>query len=216
MPYCKSQNMLWIHIPKTGGTSVFMFFLQKYSRSKVTLFTGRRNSVIDDPDLKKISLQHQTYQTLVKYSDVLKIDFCDDLKIFTIVRNPYHRIVSDLFGFEFIHEGSTQEQVFDAIRNKYLYDDNLDNHNIPQFKFICDENENIIPTITILKTETLKRDMNRFGFDDFNIQYGSTASKGISVQTNEYINYLNSDSISIINEYYSKDFELFGYEKIIN
>ena len=36
----------------------------------------------------------------------------------------------------------------------------------------------------------------------------------ISVEKEEYINYLNKDSILLINDFYNKDFELFNYEKI--
>tara|TARA_Y100000389_G_C17444926_1_gene510969 strand:+ start:1677 stop:2330 length:654 start_codon:yes stop_codon:yes gene_type:complete len=214
MPYCKKANTLWIHIPKTGGTSIYIYFLNKYSKKEVTLFSGIRNTILPEEHLKKISLQHQTYETLIKYKELLNIDCNNNTKIFTVVRNPYHRIISDLFSYGIISKKSTPEEVFECIKTKYLYNDNLDNHNIPQYLFVCDKNGILFPEISIFKTESLKKELIDYGFKDFNIRFGSIKSKDISVEKEEYINYLNKNSILLINDFYNKDFELFNYKKI--
>ena len=85
----------------------------------------------------------------------------------------------------------------------------LDNHNVPQYKFIIDKNKNIIPDLHILHTETLTTDMKNLGFDDFNVFENANPNKL------NYYKYLNNDSIQLINQFYDKDFSLFGYEKII-
>ena len=214
MSYCKKANALWIHIPKTGGTSIYIYFINKYSKKEVTLFSGIRNTILPEEYLKKISLQHQTYETLIKYKELLSIDINKNTKIFTIVRNPYHRIISDLFSYEIISKNSTPEEVFESIKTKYLYNNNLDNHNIPQYLFVCDKHGVLFPEIKIFKTESLKKNIMDYGFSDFNIIFGSIKSKDINVEKEEYINYLNNDSILLINDFYNKDFELFNYEKI--
>jgi len=61
----------------------------------------------------------------------LDISFNNNLKIITIVRNPYTRIISDLFHFKLIKEYTLSTDIFEIIK-KYLYDENLDNHNVPQ------------------------------------------------------------------------------------
>jgi hypothetical protein len=214
MPYCKKQNILWIHIPKTGGASIYIYFTRKYGKSNVCLFSGPRNKIFHEEELQKISLQHQTYETLITHKELLNIELNDKTKIFTVVRNPYERIISDLFGFNLIDINSSQEQVFEIIKNKYLYRDDLDNHNIPQYLFLCDKNGNLHKEITILKTETLINDMKNHGFTDFSIHFGSTISKGINVPKKKYISYLNNNSILIINEFYKIDFELFNYNNL--
>ena len=93
MPYYKSKNLLFIHIPKTGGRNVEKNLKSKY---KKRLYGGLCKNVLSP--YNKISPQHQLYTTLYKYKDKLNINF-KDLKIFTIVRNPYDRIMSDLFFF---------------------------------------------------------------------------------------------------------------------
>jgi hypothetical protein len=42
------------------------------------------------------SLQHMTYSQIIEHRELFNIQF-ENLKIFTIVRNPYTRIISDYF-----------------------------------------------------------------------------------------------------------------------
>ncbi len=131
----------------------------------------------------------------------------DNIKIFSVVRNPYDRIISDLFWFKLIKKDFTTEKVYNVIKNNYLYRDNLDNHNKPQYKFIVDENSELIKNIKIFKTETLNEsnnDLSKFVGCNINIR-----KQGVN---KDYSNYLNKDSISLINTFYKKDFELFNYK----
>lgn len=214
MPYCKQENLLWIHIPKTGGASIYIYFMRKYGKNEISLLSGIRNKILPTQQLQNISLQHQTYNTIFKHKELLNIDFNKNLKIISVVRNPYNRLISDLFGFNFINEKTSQDDVLNIIKNKYIGNKNLDNHNIPQYKFICDNNDNIIENITIFNQETLTKDMINYGYTNFNIHFGSTKSKQIDINESEYIKFLNNDSIKLINEYYHKDFVLFGYKKL--
>mgnify|MGYP005994488069 CR=1 FL=1 len=197
MPYYKEINLLFIHIPKTGGTSLEDYLRKMY---KETLISGHGNSILPEKDLQMNSLQHQTYTTIYKYREILEVDFSSSLKVITIVRNPYDRIISDLFHFHLINTDDTCESIFNIIKD-YLYKDCYDNHNIPQYKFITDENEELIKNIHIFRTESLTQDINNYGF----IDYIGTKSTII------HSNYLNNDSIQLINIFYKKDFELFNY-----
>lgn len=206
MPYIPEYNLLFIHIPKTGGTS---FETYMFDKARITLH-GKEHThkLIDEPELQKISLQHQTYQTLYKYRDILQnmlnIRFDENLKKLAFVRNPYDRIVSDIFWLKFNDKKDSQEEIYYTIRHNYFQRDDLDNHNIPQYKFVTDENEKLIPTITILKMEKLTEELRNYGFTDY---------EGLS-ESNTYMNYLNKDSIQLINVMFKKDFELFGYDMI--
>ena len=201
MPYFKEANLLFIHIPKTGGTSFEEYMITK---TPISLHSKIDDYKLPDPELQKATMQHQRYQTLYEHRDLLKIDFHNNLKKIAFVRNPYERIMSDIFWLKFDDKNASQEQICDTIRNYYFDRDDIDNHNMPQYRFVTDENENLIPDITILKMENLTDELRKYGFTDYD---GPT-------HTTSYMKYLNKESIEIINTVYKKDFELFGYEMI--
>jgi hypothetical protein len=222
MPYFKNNdvNILLIHIPKTGGSSLEIYFSNKFKipLNKNSLFVKDINYNIEiNPGLIKYgkdigsSLQHMTYTTIIKNNNYFNIDF-SNIKIITIVRNPYNRIMSDLFYLKRINQFSTKEEVYDTI-NKFISEPSInnDNHNIPQHLFVIDENnENnkLIDNIIILRTETLMVDMRKLGYTDFNIVNNSNP-----IRIN-YSDYLNKMSLDLINKYYDADFSFFKYKKI--
>ena len=218
--YSKDVNLLLIHIPKTGGTSLELYFANKYSiklnQNALYMFLNETFKISNDFN-KKISLQHQTYNTLFKFKDELKINFNDEnnkIKLIASVRNPYDRIISDLFWFNLIKVDSTPVEVYNVIKLYIDYKDEIinkkqiDNHNIPQYLFITDINEKLIDNIIILKTETLTNDMINNGYTDFNV----CTHTNNKINKKKYDEYLNTCSIKLINEFYKKDFELFNYE----
>ena len=202
MPYYKDKNILFIHIPKTGGT-IIENNIKKHTSQ--TLYSGFSNTLLDFPYNKK-SLQHQFYTIIYKFRDKLDVNF-NNIKIFSVVRNPYDRIISDLFWFNLIKKDFTTKQVYDVIKNRYIYRNDLDNHNEPQYKFLIDENSNLNKNIKIFNTETLNEsndELNKFLGFNINIK-----KDGIN---KDYNKYLNKKSISLINTFYKKDFELFNYK----
>ena len=206
MPYFKNNdlNLLFIHIPKTGGTSLEKYLSEKYNipLDSKSLYTTFKNGY------KNVSLQHQTYHNLFKKKKEFGIDFSNNLKMICIVRNPYERIVSDLFFYKLITVSTTQQEVFEILK-KYIVSDNYDNHNIPQYLFLINNRKKINNDIVIFKTETLTDELIKYGFTDFNIHKNVNKNENIN-----YYNFLNNDSIKLINNFYKKDFKLFDYSII--
>ena len=207
MPYYKAINILFIHIPKTGGTS-----LENYLKTicKQTLYLTKQE--IENKNIipnNNISYQHQTYRTLLKYKKILNIDFTN-VKIITIVRNPYNRAVSDLFYFKLINVKSSPQDVFiklkEFINSNY---DKYDNHNLPQYEYIIDTDGKINNDIKIFRCENLKNEIIKYGLHRFNNNENTNKAGKI-----DYNKYLNKNSISLINNYYKKDFELFNYKQL--
>ena len=220
MPYFKNKdiNLLFIHIPKTGGTSFEYYLSQKYNiplnNDSLSGFLNNDDTEINNLKEKyqiKSSMQHFTYRNILdlKNERIINIDFENNLKIISIVRNPYTKIVSDLFTNFLMNKNTSKEEVYDILYSNYIHSDKYDNHNLPQFSFLIDENEKLLENITIFKTETLTDSLINYGYKDFYVYINK------NYMSIDYLSYLNDDSIRLINDFYSNDFEYFNYEKII-
>ena len=205
MPYFKNENILLIHIPKTGGSSVEKYFCDKYNIN-LTIDNLYSNS---DLRLNNHSLQHSTYSEIKSYL-FFNINF-NNIKIITVVRNPYDRIISDLFFYKLINKKTEKEKIASII-DMFLKSNEIkfDNHKMEQYKYLINNDDEIISDkIIIMKTETLNEDMEKNGFANFNIIINNTYRNTI-----DYRSLLNNDSIKLINDYYKKDFEYFNYKTI--
>ena len=76
MPYYKNNKLLFIHIPKTGGTVIES---QLKAVDEQSLYSGNSNDVLEPP-YNQISLQHQFYTTLYTFQHKLGINF-DDISL---------------------------------------------------------------------------------------------------------------------------------------
>ena len=173
------------------------------------------------------SLQHLTWREMQQYKDILwendtqrnivsdNLYQRNECEIITIVRNPYDRVVSDLLFNDIINETTIQKPkiVCDKLKKYLAKDDTFDNHKIPQYLFVTNENGELIENMIILRTETLTADMKHMGFVDFNYNL-QTSKNCIESKETKYSAALNRRSIALINEYYRRDFELFGYSML--
>jgi hypothetical protein len=213
MPYFKTNtvNILFIHIPKTGGSSVKKYFFDKYNKyDDNDTLCGFNTNIKDIP----INSDHFTLNNMLEfYNDKIHID---NLKIISIVRNPYNRLISNIFYILRCYKNTNTTTYIDSEFNDiilkeltYYLENNFhcDNHYRPQYEFICNK---FNKDVTILKFEDLNNEMIKIGFSDFNIKIN--VNEDIPQET--YIQYLNNDSIILINKIYKKDFEIFGYEMI--
>ena len=214
MPYYKNKNtnILFIHIPKTGGSSIEHYFSTKFNiplnnkSLKTTNHYHKENNKYKILS-KKVSLQHLIYNSIFRFRRFFNVTL-RNLKIITAVRNPYERLISDLFYLKKINKDTLKKNVYQIILN--FIKNNPDNHALPQHRFIINYyTRRIPPNITILKTETLKEDMHKIGYSDFDVHQKKNKVKNVN-----YYDYLNKKSIQLINLYYHFDFILFNYNKI--
>ncbi|AUF82727.1 sulfotransferase family protein [Tetraselmis virus 1] len=221
MPIIEKNNrkILFIHIPKTGGTSVETY-----------LFGGTLPEMTADAEQRKIimwgngiisaspPLQHFSASQIIKE---IGYDSYRDLFKFAIVRNPYKRVLSAYihrstkklykqYGFtrrnieEFRREIKTVlPMIISEQHAKY------NNHFKTQKWFLEDEDGRIRTDIAILRTEDLKKGMIDSGFSDFDDR---------KCNTKRYTSYSYDEILkdieikNIIRNYYKEDFISFGYD----
>jgi hypothetical protein len=191
MPYFYNTdvNILFIHIPKTGGSS-----LEEYYSRKFHIPLNEKSLFGSKPDNFNIkvnsSLQHLSLNFILKNASVFNIK-TSDLTIISIVRNPYDRIMSDLFCLRLVNPNYSQKEITEAIKN-FLNND-YDGHKRPQYSYLVDENTNLYSNVKILRTEQLNDDMKQLGYTDFALK--SNANSHVL----NYMDFLNNESITIIN-----------------
>lgn len=95
MIYSPDRGYLFIHIPKTGGTSLALALEEKAAKNDImagdTPKAIKRRRRLKDLPAKGRLWKHSTLADLEGW---LTPEALDDLHIFTIVRNPWDRLVS--------------------------------------------------------------------------------------------------------------------------
>jgi len=212
MPYFKKSKILFVHIPKTAGTSCE----ELLNDSDITLFTGKMNGerlISNKLPIKenmkapsdKIK-QHLTAREIFNYD--IDVDYS-----FSFVRNPYERAISmwkhQTHAKPFFNRYYTQIKY--RVRNDFnewvafLYkiykDGNLRviKHNCPQVDFIFDDKDRLM-VHELFSFEEI---------DSFEI-LGKKLPKVNSIKTPTNLK-ITDESYRMINEIYAKDFEMLGY-----
>jgi hypothetical protein len=96
-----NEKIIYIHVPKTGGISVEDFLLKKFNhpRGIFTLTNGVGVLPIhtENRGQSYYPLMHYPLKDIITIGSEFKID--NSWKIFSIVRNPYYKFISELFWF---------------------------------------------------------------------------------------------------------------------
>jgi hypothetical protein len=192
-----NKNILFIHIPKTGGASIEHFFRRS---GKVTMFDGRPNN----PDFY-CSPQHFHLALLKRLLPFNLFEYK-----FTVVRDPFMRLASEykMRNRQKFLNGKTILNFDDWVEDIFVeYEKNLwvnDNHIRPQSEFIDDSikvfrfedglvsiiekvhEELLLPLSTVIKLPHRQKSVN------------------IPIS-------LSSKTVSTIIEFYKEDFAKFNY-----
>lgn len=193
------KELKFIHITKTGGTTIED--------------VGKKNG-------KKWGRFHKEYNIGLRRGDYWHTKFTllsNEVKLkydwFIVVRNPYKRLISEFYckwgGCGISNKFTCSKEDFNKILKKKI----LNNHNklfghyIPQHFYI---DPNI--KIHIIKFENLTKEFNELMKKyNYNFVLNKHSNKGKKIYT---VNDLSNEVISLINNIYHKDFEMFGYKKI--
>ena len=202
MPISHKHRCIFVHIPKTGGTSVE----QALGIGKID-HDAMRSHDIEIFDKISYAPQHFTASMLKEHEKIKEHWF--DYYRFSIVRNPYERVLSEFFW----HKYGTSKLVrfnhmlFKEFLNNYFEAIDTD-HKIPQTSFIYDENHELMVD-KVFRFEEIKE------IGEYLSKELGTIVKIPKIQTSgnkkRYLENLDADDKHIIQAIYAKDFELLRY-----
>jgi hypothetical protein len=209
MPIDHTNRIFFIHIPKTAGSSIEKLFnMQRpndnnISKKKYRLFGNIKG--------KNLCYHHMPLEYLIK-NNLISYNLLDTYFVFTFVRNPYTRIIS-----EYYHRKQPTENINSFVLNKIYKNyknETLEglyfNHLIPQWKFIYHNGINYCDFIG--KFENLYDDIKKLK-KRCNIPVSNTLPHEKKGDYEKNVHYFDKVSREIINFVYNKDFEYFNYNK---
>ncbi|MEX0598214.1 MAG: sulfotransferase family 2 domain-containing protein [Candidatus Paceibacterota bacterium] len=194
MVICHKSKLCFVHIPKTGGTSIEKFLNLRKRKNLYGVTNGK-------------ALHHLTYTELKKHFPKL-----DNYFTFSLVRHPYSRLLSDYNWFRTLPVVQTWGHciddfltlVEDIVINKSYDDDKHYDHFKPQYEYVCEGTqikvkhlgklENIEETFQLLRT--------KFGINKSSLHKNKTGPH----------NELTDEQKKRVFKLYSDDFKIFGYE----
>jgi hypothetical protein len=201
-----NEKLKYVHITKTSGTYVESLGKQK------NLSWG-----INDKYLKRSKLpvnSNPSYWHLpLQFFDMHP--YKKNTKLFTIVRNPYDRIISEClckYGSKFSKGINTQKDLNIYIKQQVNKKRMLDlsfHHFLPQHLYTHKNGQRIVDTI--IKYEELQK------FNDLMKSYSINISYKMKEKDRKRkfdITDISKENIELINEIYDLDFKYYNYQKM--
>lgn len=201
------HKFIFIHIPKTGGTSVETFFMPSIK--------DRIKNVYGSSPLQPDNQAHlKFYHLQIQYPH---LNFDEYFK-FAVVRNPWDRVVSNFFHTKrkqrkdlrkFLGFGMSKDFTFNEFVEKIQHLKKQHPHYDEQWSFLIDKQEKFNMDY-IARMENLENDFmkicKKLKIADSKIPHVNKAKRG------SYVKYYNDETKQIVAEKYARDIEYFNYE----
>jgi len=212
MPVSTTYQILFIHIPKTAGSTIDYYLkLGDLNVDRWFYFTNiSPEKFLPEEYRLCISkpLQHLTYREMAK---ILPGNILEGYKKFTIVRNPYDRLVSEYYFsqkhvriYKNFEEFVKKALHLDLFTRVWLFDGHLET----QTSYLINENKNFQSIDYIFKYENI----------DECFQYlKNITNKDVtqhlrkSLERKKFQEYYTPELKQIVQEFYKEDFINFNY-----
>lgn len=198
MPICHKNKLVFVHIPKAGGTTI---------EKALGLFGD--NKILDKKKLFGHGSQHLSYEGILKRSELDVSEYFS----FSFTRNPWSKMVSEFFWRKRLRlergEGFTFKNFLEMVCDFDLKDESLDPHYKEQHSFVFDAKGDQLVNF-IGSMENLQRDFDfvcqEVGMDSVVLPY---ENKG---RHKDYVHYYDDECRELVRKKYAKDIEYFGYK----
>lgn len=219
MPISYQHKTIFIHIPKCAGTSIEKIlgmaaqedlFAYDHIYQLKNVYVPKEKFSSEEYTLCIAKTpQHLTYRELKK---IVPPTHFDEFFKFTVVRNPYSRLVSE---YNYVRSVDCHSDITDfSALIKYLRLDpfkrihRFDSHLETQTSFLINENGKIDPSVKIYRFENLAEcfnDILKIG----PIKNETHSRKGLNI--NSYKEYYTPELVDIVKNFYKNDFLNFNY-----
>ena len=212
MLYSKEKSFLFIHIPKTAGTSIRSVLAPYSGKSGVYNYIGRRLEKYPDfcfktgLSIKRTYDSHTTYERL---ENLLPQKELKRIYKFCVVRNPYDRAYS-FYLHVLSHPKHTLYNLIESYGSFSVMLQNLNEVEEPSQKSYIINSQGEISVDFIAKFENLDDDFNAV-CRKLDIPY--ELPKKNTRKHKDYRDAYDGENWKYIADYYSEDFDAFGYNK---
>jgi len=195
------KEFIFIHIPKTSGNSLSVYLKPHVINGSKII---RRNSKMGKSQGIDIICEKYRcdikHKSIIYYKKIYPSEYNKYFK-FTIVRNPYDRLISLYFWTR--PNGEFTKENFSVFLKKNIKS---------QVSFIMDNGS--ICMDFICKFENIEDDIKKV-MNILSIQYTDKYPHINSSRHKHYMDYYDDDLINIVNNKFSDDFNMLGYDKVI-
>lgn len=206
-------KILFIDITKTAGTAITESFRREFPNY---VFEGKHHS-IQNFIAYGSHISDDSGNTHIGTCSVVTSTEIHSYNTFSVVRNPYDRMVSLwLWGCQDVYGPNFDLFVSNVSNNKYK-DFNRVRYR-PQVEWISDVQGNVrVPHI--LRYEALADDfpkfLNKIGIEPFPLLVRNTALDMSKKKREPFQSYYTNESTrQIVEDIWAKDFEMFNYKKM--
>ena len=225
---CKPFNCVFVHIPKTAGRSIEMFFMNKLNLDREN-DEHRAQLLItdnDDPAKGTEKLSHLSATEYVECGHITQQDFSRFYK-FSFVRNPWARLVSEYRYRNFLSHKNFKDFVVHKLPSPGR--DDKYRHIMPQTAMLCDDDGRLLVDF-VGKFESLQQDFKKvcehLGFEDSSLPHVNSSDKksrelrrkirnflhrNDESELRHYVDFYDADTREYVADLYRADIENFSY-----
>ena len=174
------HKAIFVHIPKNAGTSIEEYF----GNGSVRIQPSKH------ADIHEIKRKFKN-----SYNNYRK---------FTIIRNPYDKMVS----WYFYLKRNLGENYKIIEFNEWIKDPSKFWHADDPISYLKPQHEWIDDTMVLIRYENLYKELNKFFNKKINLPITNKSNR------NNFLEYYNKNSLDIIYNRYKEDFKKFNYEKL--
>jgi hypothetical protein len=225
---CRAFNCIFVHIPKTAGRSVEMYFMNKLGLDRENDSDRARFLIIDndDPARGTEKLSHLSAAEYVQCGHITQAEFTSYYK-FSFVRNPWARLVSEYRYRSFLSHKSFKDFVMNKLPSPG-WDDKY-RHIMPQTEMLYDGDGTLLVDF-VGKFERLDQDFEQvckhLGFENSSLSHINSSDKTSrelrrklrnfihrngEADLRDYVDFYDDETREFVSTLYRKDIDNFGY-----